>query len=102
MLTYYDLLNFSYDGGNIGTHLGDTMRHISGKFGLYAASGGLMYVSEQGGPFFYDEMVPANSVVSAPSADEKYSAVGFDAARVVPTAHEFRSTSVSVSLAMLY
>ena len=61
-----------------------------------------MYVSGQGGPFFYGAKVPANSVISAPSADEKYSAVGFDVARVVPVAHEFRSTSVSVSLATSY
>ena len=95
-------VNALYDGGNIGTHLGDTMRYIYGEFGLYAAGGGLMYVSGQLGPFFYTKKVPANSVTSAPSADEKYSAVGFNVARVVPTSHEFRSASVSVFPAISY
>ena len=98
------LLNFSYDGNDVGAYLGDASRRITGY--LYSGSGSAGNggnIRETSGVFYVVDkthFLPnySGNLSSYAASD----ILLYDNNRVVPTANEFRVASISVWSGIFY
>ena len=79
-----------YDGGASGSFIGDASREITGYFG--GTSGFPAIANDAGGAFKLSSTRNAGTTGTSLAG---YSYINFAISNVVPTANEFRSTSIS-------
>jgi hypothetical protein len=99
-------LYIRYDGGAIGTYLGDAIRDITGSTSIRAASGGQIELfgdGAQSGAFVHHLSGSSTPALSAAlGTSGKYMGVHFSAGLVVPIANENRPASISVYACITY
>jgi hypothetical protein len=88
-----------YDGGAIGTHIADAIQNIAGQFGWIGREDNPL----TGGAFFNGWNVEGGATFGyGDSGGKTLMAAGFDASRVVRTANEVRSASMSALFCIAY
>ena len=95
----YFVLIFHYDGGATGAYIGDAMRNARGKLRAYGSTAGAVPGEDSG--VFRSAGVWRNSRPLSNGTLEEGD-FDIDMSRVVPTANEFRSASLSANICISY
>lgn len=93
-------IHFSYDGFDIGDHLGDAARNIEGTIGkvIQDTSG-----YPPSGPFYHDGVWAGfSAAATGANASPGCRPVVFRLSLSVPTSYEFRTASISVFMGISY
>jgi len=95
----YFVLNNSYDGFDIGDHIGDAIRNFTGSLQFSASNWTL---AAQGGGVFSGKNSGGVASINPSGNTTGYYNLNFDPSLAVPVAHENRSASISALVCISY